>query len=44
MYKEFKIKLPFFEIGPKAYLYGESVLALAKAADKVSKKYDVQIL
>jgi triosephosphate isomerase len=44
MYKGFKIKPPFFEIGPKAYLYGESMLALAKVADKVSKKYDVQII
>ena len=44
MYKEFKIKPPFFEIGPKAYLYGEGVLALAKAADKVAGKYDVQII
>ncbi len=44
MYKEFKIKTPFFEIGTKAYLYGESVLALAKAADIISKKYDVSII
>lgn len=44
MYKDFKIKPPFFEIGPKAYLYGEGVLALAKAADKVAGKYDVQII
>lgn len=44
MYKEFKIKPPFFEIGPKAYLYGESVLNLARTADKVSEKYDVQII
>ena len=44
MYKEFKIRPPFFEIGPKAYLYGECVLALAKVADKVSRKYDVQII
>ncbi len=44
MYKEFKIKPPFFEIGPKAYLYGKGVLALAKEADKVSRKYDVQII
>jgi len=44
MYKEFKIRPPFFEIGPKAYLYGEGVLALAKEADKVSRKYDVQII
>ncbi|MDD3840548.1 MAG: triose-phosphate isomerase [Clostridia bacterium] len=44
MYKDFKIKLPFFEIGPKAYLYGEGVLALAKAADKAAEKYDVDII
>ena len=44
MYKEFKIKPPFFEIGTKAYLYGEGVLALAKAADIISKKYDVSII
>ena len=25
------IKAPFFEIGPKAYLYGEKMLALAKS-------------
>jgi len=44
MYKEFKIKPPFFEIGTKAYLYGEGVLALAKAADIISKKYNVSII
>jgi triosephosphate isomerase len=44
MLKNFNIKPPFFEIGPKAYLYGESMLALAKAADKASAKYDVQVI
>lgn len=44
MLKNFKIKAPFFEIGPKAYLYGEGMLALAKVADRVSAKYDVQII
>ena len=44
MYSEFKIKPPFFEIGPKAYLYGKKVLALAKAADRISEKYDVPII
>ncbi len=38
------IKPPFFELGPKAYLYGESMLALAKHADYVSNKYDVDII
>ena len=27
------IKAPFFEIGPKSYLYGDEILDLAKAAD-----------
>lgn len=44
MYKDFKISVPFFEIGPKAYLYGQKVLDLAKAADEISAKYDVQII
>ena len=44
MYKGIKIKPPFFEIGPKAFFYGERMLKLAKAADKASKKYDVRII
>lgn len=44
MYKEFKIKPPFFDIGPKAYLYGKDVLNLAKQVDKFSKKYDIQVI
>lgn len=44
MLKNFNIKPPFFEIGPKAYLYGEDMLKLAKAIDKVAIKYDVDII
>jgi triosephosphate isomerase (TIM) len=44
MYPGLKITPPFFEIGPKAYLYGKDVLELARHADKVGKKYDVQII
>ncbi len=44
MLKNFKIKPPFFEVGPKAYLYGEDMLKLAKAIDKVAIKYDVDII
>ena len=44
MYKNFKIKPPFFEIGPKAYLYGEEMLKLAKVIDNVAMKYDVDII
>ncbi len=35
---------PFFEIGPKSYLYGDDILALALAADKASEKYGVDII
>ena len=44
MYKGLKIEPPFFEIGPKAFMYGDRILKLAKAADKASKKYDVRII
>lgn len=44
MHKGFKIKAPFFEIGPKAYLYGERMLALAKVIDQAAMKYDVDII
>ena len=39
-----KIKAPFFEIGPKSYLFGQDVIDLAKAADKASEKYSVDII
>ena len=44
MEKKCTIKAPFFEIGPKAYLYGDDVIALAKAADAASEKYGVDII
>jgi triosephosphate isomerase (TIM) len=44
MYRGFKIAPPFFEIGPKAYLYGTEVLRLARHADKVAGKYDVRVI
>ncbi len=39
-----KIKPPFFEIGPKSYLYGDDILELALAADKASQEYNVDII
>lgn len=42
--KHCTIKPPFFEIGPKSYLYGDEVLELAKAADSASEKYNVDII
>jgi triosephosphate isomerase len=44
MYAELAITPPFFEIGPKAYLYGDQVLALARQADAMSLKYGVQVI
>lgn len=44
MYKGYTIRPPFFEIGPKAYLYGEKMLALAKVIDKVAAKYDLDVI
>jgi triosephosphate isomerase len=44
MIKNCTIKAPFFEIGPKNYLWGDDVLELAKVADAASKKYDVDII
>lgn len=38
------IKAPFFEIGPKSYLYGDDILELAQAADRASEKYGVDII
>ena len=39
-----KIKAPFFEIGPKSYLYGDDIMELALAADAASEKYDVDVI
>lgn len=44
MYKDLGIKPPFFEVGPKAYLYGEGMLKLAKVIDQTAMKYDVDII
>lgn len=44
MFKDFKIRPPFFEIGPKAIIYGEAMLALAKVIDKTAAKYDLDVI
>lgn len=38
------IKAPFFEFGPKAYLYGEKMLSLAEYADELALEFDVDII
>lgn len=44
MYRTDRLAAPFFEIGPKSYLFGDDVLSLAKAADAAARKYDVDII
>lgn len=38
------LKPPFFEIGPKQYIYGDEVLELALIAEEASKKHEVQVI
>lgn len=44
MLSNFDLKLPFFEIGPKAYCFGKNALRLAMFADSLVQKYDVDII
>ncbi len=44
MYKEYKLKAPFFEFGPKAYMYGNELLELVKAIDECAIKYDIDVI
>ena len=38
------IRPPFFEIGPKTYVYGKDALAIALAADQASEQYGVDVI
>lgn len=44
MYTGIKLKPPVFEIGLKGYMYGKDALELAKASDRISRKYHVPII
>lgn len=44
MYDFPELKQPVFEIGFKAYLYGDKALEVAKAADRISAKYGIPII
>lgn len=41
--EKYRIRTPFFVINPKAYVYGEQALELARYADKLAEQYDVDI-
>lgn len=38
------IRTPYFEIGTKNYIYGDTVLEYALAADAAAEKYDIDVL
>lgn len=44
MVKNYKISTPFFEFGPKAYLYGDKLLDLMKKIDTYAAKYDMDVI
>lgn len=44
MHQPFPLKSPFFEFGPKAYLYGREMLDLAKAIDVIAIRHDVDVI
>ena len=44
VYRALEITPPFFEIGPKAYMYGSELVALAKQADALGRAYGVQVI
>lgn len=44
MLNGFQIRRPFFEFGPKVYVYGEAALDLALQAEELCEKYPVDII
>ena len=39
-----RVRVPYFEIGTKNYIYGDKVLELAKAAEAASLEYDIDVM
>lgn len=42
--RKVRLEPPFFEIGPKNYLFGDQILDLARIADEAAAKYDVRVI
>lgn len=38
------LRRPFFVVNPKSYLYGDQAISLAKHADALAAKYDIDVL
>ena len=39
-----KIRVPFLIVNPKAYIYGQESLELAKVCDQLAEEYDLDII
>ena len=39
-----QVRVPFLIVNPKAYIYGEESLELAKVCDRLSREYDIDII
>lgn len=39
-----KLRKPFFVVNPKSYLYGKEITDLAKVAEELAVKYDIDVL
>ena len=44
MYSNYKIRAPYFEIGPKCFMWGERMLRLAKTMDEIAAEYDLDVI
>ena len=44
MLDSYRISRPFFEFGPKAYLYGAELLALMRRIDVFANRYDMDVI
>ena len=44
MYRNYKIRAPYFEIGFKCFMWGDRMLQLAKGVDAIAHKYDLDVI
>ena len=44
MKRVLRLEPPFFEIGPKNYLFGDQILDLARIADEAAARYNVRVI
>ena len=44
MYSNYKIRAPYFEVGPKCIMWGERMLKLAQTIDRIAYKYDLDVI